>query len=99
MASPTKILLETLKRLNLSELQDFKFFLLETGIPRIPSHLIDLRENHEIVELLVKTYHERSVEVARNTLKKIKRNDLVQMLSGSSSTFTGKSFEEHRFSL
>ncbi|XP_035528367.1 NACHT, LRR and PYD domains-containing protein 1 homolog [Morone saxatilis] len=76
-----------LGRLKQEEFKEFKWFLQDSdilaGLPCIPSCRLEKGEMLDLVDLIWQTYSEHSVEVTKKVFKKINRNDLVQMLSGS----------------
>ncbi|XP_045902062.1 uncharacterized protein LOC123969011 isoform X2 [Micropterus dolomieu] len=89
MASVIELLLETLADLSDREFQRFKDFLLQTSFHRhfldITQKLLVMRDRQDTVFLLVQRYGEQSVEKTNKVLKRVKRTDLVQRLSDSSS--------------
>ncbi|XP_038568250.1 uncharacterized protein LOC119898145 [Micropterus salmoides] len=89
MASVIELLLEMLADLSDREFQLFKDFLLQTNFHRhfldIPQKLLIMRDRQDTVFLLVQRYGEQSVEKTNKVLKRVKRTDLVQKLSDSSS--------------
>ncbi|XP_059194909.1 uncharacterized protein LOC131976046 isoform X2 [Centropristis striata] len=90
MASVIELLLETLKDLTDWELKEFKD-VLQHPIPfhrrfsNISLRLLQTADRQVMVFSLVLTYGQQSVETTRNVLRKMKRIDLVQKLSDSSS--------------
>ncbi|XP_030606346.1 uncharacterized protein LOC115794827 isoform X2 [Archocentrus centrarchus] len=82
-------LLGMLEDLTQNELENFKWFLGSSdavmGLPRIPKSRLEKATTCDLVDLMLQTYTEKSVEVTKNIFQKIKRNDLVQRLSESSS--------------
>uniref|UniRef100_A0A3Q0R747 Pyrin domain-containing protein n=1 Tax=Amphilophus citrinellus TaxID=61819 RepID=A0A3Q0R747_AMPCI len=86
-------LLGMLDDLRQKELENFKWFLGSSdavmGLPRIPKSRLEELTTCDLVDLMLQTYTEKSVEVTKNIFKKINRNDLVQRLSGSSSGLKG----------
>lgn len=88
MTAVTELLLETLDDLGDEELKTFKWFLQQAEIledfPAIPRSRLEKADKLDTLDLIVQTYNEQSVEVAKKVLKKINRNDLVQSLSNSS---------------
>ncbi|XP_051261719.1 NACHT, LRR and PYD domains-containing protein 1 homolog [Dicentrarchus labrax] len=85
MTSLKEKLLETLEGLIYTELEQFKWLLQDTetkkGLLRIPRHRVEIAGRVEIVELMVEIYGQQSVEVMREVLEKMSRNDLLQRLS------------------
>ncbi|XP_049439400.1 uncharacterized protein LOC125893023 isoform X15 [Epinephelus fuscoguttatus] len=73
-------LLNMLKELKSEEFKEFKWRL-----PRITESQRENTDRVDLVNLMLQTYTQESVEVAKDILKKIPRNDLVQLLSDTSS--------------
>ncbi|XP_078027592.1 uncharacterized protein LOC117265830 isoform X4 [Epinephelus lanceolatus] len=73
-------LLNMLKELKSEEFKEFKWRL-----PRITEYQRENTDRVDLVNLMLQTYSQESVEVAKDILKKIPRNDLVQLLSDTSS--------------
>ncbi|XP_030250078.1 uncharacterized protein LOC115567528 isoform X3 [Sparus aurata] len=96
IAAVTELLLETLNDLSDEELENFKKFLQLTVFQRdLPDILWMLNyraDRAEIVNQMVQTYGQRSVELTREVLMDMKRTDLVQRLSKPSSGLK----EKHR---
>ncbi|XP_026041786.1 uncharacterized protein LOC113032850 [Astatotilapia calliptera] len=82
-------LLEMLEDLKKEELEKFKWFLRDRDVlvelQPIPESRLEKASTCDLVDLVVQTYTEKSVEVTKKVFKKINRNDLVQKLSDSSS--------------
>ncbi|XP_063341100.1 uncharacterized protein LOC134635628 [Pelmatolapia mariae] len=82
-------LLGMLEDLKKEELEKFKFFLRDRDVlvelQPIPESQLEKASTCDLVDLMLQTYTEKSVEVTKKVLKKINRNDLVQKLSDSSS--------------
>ncbi|XP_039475985.1 NACHT, LRR and PYD domains-containing protein 1 homolog isoform X2 [Oreochromis aureus] len=82
-------LLGMLEDLTYEEFNNFKWFLQDSdavvGLPRIPKSRLEKTSTCNLVDLMLQTYTEKSVEVTKKVLKKINRNDLVQKVSDSSS--------------
>ncbi|XP_071325390.1 uncharacterized protein [Trachinotus anak] len=95
MTSIKEKLLETLEDLSHEELKAFKWLLQHTetmrGLPGIPKHQLEMAQRVDVVDLIVQTYGEQSVEVTREVLMKINRIDLEQRLSEISSGPKGPS--------
>ncbi|KAL7393705.1 hypothetical protein ABVT39_014808 [Epinephelus coioides] len=90
MTSVIELLLETLAGLSDGELEEFKEVLLsQTDLYRrlsgIPMMLLRIKDRQATVFLMVLTYGQQSVEMTKEVLEKMKRTDLVQRLSDSSS--------------
>ncbi|XP_037642068.1 uncharacterized protein LOC119497756 isoform X2 [Sebastes umbrosus] len=98
MASVIELLLETLKDLSVKERWMFKEVLSETDFARrcIPWLQPTMKDMQDVVFLMVLTDGQRSVENTKEILKTMKRTDLVQRLSDSSSGPTKKHSDEHR---
>ncbi|XP_049901701.1 uncharacterized protein LOC126391181 isoform X2 [Epinephelus moara] len=73
-------LLNMLKELKSEEFKEFKWRL-----PRITKYQRENTDRVDLVDLMLQTYTQESVEVAKDILKEIPRNDLVQLLSDTSS--------------
>ncbi|XP_070692016.1 uncharacterized protein [Pempheris klunzingeri] len=77
-------LLKTLKDLKPEELKEFKWFLQDcdigTGLPCISAGQLEKSDVLDLVDLMLQTYGQQSVEVTKNIFKKINRNDLMQRL-------------------
>ncbi|XP_035862451.1 uncharacterized protein LOC116060966 [Sander lucioperca] len=101
MASVIELLLETLKELRDGELQKFKKVLVsQTDFYRhfsdAPWMLWESIDRQDIVFSVVEIYGQQSVEKTKEVLKNMKRTDLVQKLSDSSSAPKKKhSVDEH----
>ncbi|TDH11451.1 hypothetical protein EPR50_G00060940 [Perca flavescens] len=101
MASVIELLLETLKELRDGELQKFKMLLVsQTDLQRYfsvrPLMLLESPDRQDMVFSVVLTYGQQSVEKTREILMEMKRTDLVQKLSDSSSAPKKKHSDEHR---
>ncbi|KAG7218697.1 hypothetical protein INR49_019778 [Caranx melampygus] len=69
---------QTLEELRDEEFDKFRWYLcIATSIPR--SHL-DNANRCETVDRIVENYNQQSVEMVKNILKKINKNDLVEKL-------------------
>lgn len=87
MESVTELLLETLKYLSDTELEEFSKVLHEITFHRnvnIPRWFVG-RDRQQIVFTLMLAHGRQSVEMIKDILEKMKRTDLVQRLSDSSS--------------
>ncbi|XP_030605462.1 uncharacterized protein LOC115794225 [Archocentrus centrarchus] len=76
-----------------NELENFKGFLGSSDAMMglcIPKGRLEEVPTYNLVDLMLQTYTEKSVEVTKNIFKKINRNDLVQRLSESSSGLKGR---------
>uniref|UniRef100_A0A8P4G108 Pyrin domain-containing protein n=1 Tax=Dicentrarchus labrax TaxID=13489 RepID=A0A8P4G108_DICLA len=98
MTSLKEKLLETLEGLIYTELEQFKWLLQDTetkkGLLRIPRHRVEIAGRVEIVELMVEIYGQQSVEVMREVLEKMSRNDLLQRLSDINPGSKGKLWDK-----
>ncbi|XP_050931905.1 uncharacterized protein LOC108899588 isoform X2 [Lates calcarifer] len=103
MTSVIELLLETLADLSDKEIKDFKQILLS----QIPFHrsysdsqwrLLVVADLQDTVLLMVQNYGQQSVEETKTVLRKMKRTDLVQRLSDSSSGATKKPSVDERCS-
>ncbi|XP_073341133.1 uncharacterized protein [Pagrus major] len=113
MESVIELLLEALKDLSKAELKRFKsnlcpvylqgaspVKLVQQKAKYIPSGLLDIADMQGTVCLMVQSYGQQSVERAKEILKTMKRTDLVQRLSDSSSGSKEKlSVDEHQSAL
>ncbi|XP_049439410.1 uncharacterized protein LOC125893026 isoform X2 [Epinephelus fuscoguttatus] len=100
VTSVIELLLETLAGLSDGELEMFKLFLdrsdLRRHYPDIHFGLLRTADMQDTVFLMVLTYGQQSVEMTKEVLKEMKRTDLVQRLSDSSSGTKKKhSVDEH----
>lgn len=98
MAVPTReeLLLRALKDLGDHELKEFKWYLQRSDIlerfPIIPKSRLDKADRTDTVDQMLQTYCENTLEVTKKVLRKLDRNDLVQILSGpNSDPIIGKS--------
>ncbi|XP_073340777.1 NACHT, LRR and PYD domains-containing protein 1a allele 5-like [Pagrus major] len=77
-------LLNVLGHLKQEEFKEFKWFLQDsdilTGLPCIPRHRLEKGDMLDVVDLMLQTYSQQSVELTKKVFQKIHRNDLVQML-------------------
>ncbi|XP_071325157.1 uncharacterized protein [Trachinotus anak] len=83
-------LLKMLQCLKKEEFEEFKWYLQDSdvlsGLPSIPRcQLEETNMHYMLVDIMTQTYSQQSVEVSKSVFKKINRNDLVQLLSESSS--------------
>uniref|UniRef100_A0A3Q0T175 Pyrin domain-containing protein n=1 Tax=Amphilophus citrinellus TaxID=61819 RepID=A0A3Q0T175_AMPCI len=82
-------LLEMLEDLKQEEFEKFKWFLRDkdvlVGLRPIPESQLEASTTCELVDLMLKTYTQHTVEVTKKVLRKVKRNDLVQKFSDASS--------------
>ncbi|KAM8734422.1 uncharacterized protein AB9X84_023225 isoform 2-T2 [Acanthopagrus schlegelii] len=88
-------LLNVLEHLKQEEFQKFKWFLQDsdilTGLPGIPHHRLEEGDMLDVVDLMLQTYSQQSVELTKKVLMDISRYDLVQRLSKPSSGLKGPS--------
>ncbi|XP_070767890.1 uncharacterized protein [Enoplosus armatus] len=101
MAAVKQLLLETLNDLSNEGLEKFKEYLQLTfhqrDLPDVSSMLLHRTDKVKIVDLMVQTCGQRSVEVTREVFMDMKRTDLVHRLSKPSSGLKEKhSVDEHR---
>ncbi|KAI9532116.1 hypothetical protein NQZ68_034321 [Dissostichus eleginoides] len=81
-----KILLESLNDLSSDELNQFKSLIeLEESFPLILRGRLKMANTDETVDLMVKTFSRKCVNMTETVLKKMNRTDLVQRLSDISS--------------
>uniref|UniRef100_A0A3P9BTG6 Pyrin domain-containing protein n=1 Tax=Maylandia zebra TaxID=106582 RepID=A0A3P9BTG6_9CICH len=82
-------LLEMLEDLKKEELEKFKWFLRDRDVlvelQPISESKLEKASTCDLVDLVVQTYTEKSVEVTKKVFRKINRNDLVQKLSDTAS--------------
>ncbi|XP_078027625.1 uncharacterized protein LOC117265280 [Epinephelus lanceolatus] len=96
MTSVIELLLETLAGLSDGELREFKTVLSQTDLSGMPFILLEIEDMQDTVFLMVQIDGQQSVETTKEVLKKMKRTDLVQILSDSSSGPKKKhSVDEH----
>uniref|UniRef100_UPI003AACEB4B protein NLRC3-like n=1 Tax=Centroberyx gerrardi TaxID=166262 RepID=UPI003AACEB4B len=89
MTTPIELLLGTLEDLGDEEFKKFKWFLQQDdileGFPAIPKSRLEKTDRLDTVDQMVQTYSEYTLEVTKEVLMKINKNDLVQSLSNTSS--------------
>uniref|UniRef100_A0A4W6BSC6 Pyrin domain-containing protein n=1 Tax=Lates calcarifer TaxID=8187 RepID=A0A4W6BSC6_LATCA len=77
-------LLKMLEHLKEEEFKGFKWYLEDSAVlpgpTCIPKSKLEKADKLDLVELMMQTYNQQCVEVTKRVFKKIKRNDLVQML-------------------
>ncbi|XP_039887104.1 uncharacterized protein LOC120733129 isoform X1 [Simochromis diagramma] len=104
MESLIELLLETLADLRGSELRDFiEILRIKHGSmsPMSLSAMLDLQDLQyvqdvqDVVFLMVRTFGQQSVEKIVEVLKEMKRTDLAQRLTDSSSEAQNKHLDEH----
>ncbi|XP_071399234.1 protein NLRC3-like [Centroberyx affinis] len=87
MATPVELLLGTLEDLDNEEFKKFKWFLQQAdileGFPAIPKSRLEKADRLDIVDQMVQTYSEYTLDLTKEVLRKINRNDLVQHLSNT----------------
>lgn len=86
----------TLEDLKVDEFKDFKWYLklpdILEGYQPIKQSRLETAERRDTVDLMVNTFTlDGALKVTKKILEKIKRNDLVQSLSASSSGPEGQS--------
>uniref|UniRef100_A0A096M180 Uncharacterized protein n=1 Tax=Poecilia formosa TaxID=48698 RepID=A0A096M180_POEFO len=88
ITSDKEMLLNLMNDLKQEELKGFKWFLknrdVSSGFPQIPVTLLDEADASDLVDLMMKTYSHRAVELTKDIFKQINRNDLVEMFPGTS---------------
>uniref|UniRef100_A0A087XC73 FIIND domain-containing protein n=1 Tax=Poecilia formosa TaxID=48698 RepID=A0A087XC73_POEFO len=81
-ATDKEMLLNLMNDLKQEELKGFKWFLknrdVSSGFPQIPVTLLDEADASDLVDLMMKTYSHRAVELTKDIFKQINRNDLVE---------------------
>ena len=100
MTSVIELLLETLADLSNRELKHFKQVLWSQSLVyepyiEIPWSVADMQDT---VFLMVKTFGQQSLEKTKKVLSEIKRRDLVQRLSDSSSRPKSKTMKSKTYS-
>ncbi|XP_078027602.1 uncharacterized protein LOC117265274 isoform X9 [Epinephelus lanceolatus] len=101
MAAVKQLLLETLNDLSDKELKKFKWSLEWTvsqkNLPDFSLHLSYTTDRAKIVDVMLQTYSQQSVQLTREVVKKMNRTDLMQRLSKPSSELKEKhSVDEHQ---
>uniref|UniRef100_A0A3B5QCY0 Pyrin domain-containing protein n=1 Tax=Xiphophorus maculatus TaxID=8083 RepID=A0A3B5QCY0_XIPMA len=88
ITSDKEMLLNLMKDLKQEELKGFKWFLkirdVSSGFPQIPVGPLDDADASDLVDLMMKTYSHSALQVTKDILKKINRNDLVEIFPGTS---------------
>ncbi|XP_039475829.1 uncharacterized protein LOC120442745 [Oreochromis aureus] len=98
MESLIKLLLETLADLSDSEVKDFIKILRRKRGSMIPTSLLfmsDPQDVQDVVFLVVRTFGQQSVKKIVEVLKKMRKTDLAQRLTDSSSEAQKKHLDEH----
>ncbi|XP_025766934.1 uncharacterized protein LOC100692820 [Oreochromis niloticus] len=95
MESLIELLLETLADLSDSEVKDFIKTLKRKGLFLIPRNLSEMTHLQDVVFLMVRTFGQQSVKKIVKVLKEMKRTDLAQRLTDSSSEAQNKHLDEH----
>uniref|UniRef100_I3KS54 NACHT domain-containing protein n=1 Tax=Oreochromis niloticus TaxID=8128 RepID=I3KS54_ORENI len=79
-----ELLLRALKDLGDNELKEFKWYLQKSDVlerfPIIPKSKLDKADRPDTVDQMLQTYCENVLEVTKKVLRKLDRNDLVQIL-------------------
>lgn len=87
-----------MEHLKQEELKEFKWHLqdsdIRAGLPCMPGSRLEKVDMLDLVDLMLHTYEQQSVEVTKKVFKKMNRNDLVQKLSDTSSGSKGKLWNE-----
>lgn len=104
MESLIELLLETLADLSYSEVKDFIEILRRKRGSLSPTSLLfmsdlhdvqDMQDVQDVVFLMVRTFGQQSVKKIVEVLKEVKRTDLAQRLTDSSSEAQNKHLDEH----
>ncbi|XP_068581968.1 NLR family CARD domain-containing protein 3-like [Cebidichthys violaceus] len=83
METPIVVFKRTLEDLGADQFKEFKWYLKEVvlgGFPAIPFSRLENADRMDTVDQMVKNYSINTIEVIRNVLKEINRNDLVEKL-------------------
>ncbi|KAI3361306.1 hypothetical protein L3Q82_013478 [Scortum barcoo] len=84
-------LLETLQDLNQDDFKEFKWHLQKSDRAGFPeSRLEKVDRVLDLVDVMLQTYNQQSVEETKKVLKKMSRNDLVQKLSDTRGKLVNK---------
>ncbi|XP_041648410.1 uncharacterized protein LOC121513011 isoform X2 [Cheilinus undulatus] len=79
-----EILLKTLEELNQEDFEKFKWFLQDKGVlaglPCISTGELENKNRLELVDLMLRIYSQQCTDLTKEVLRRINRNDLVQML-------------------
>ncbi|XP_015260577.1 PREDICTED: NACHT, LRR and PYD domains-containing protein 3-like [Cyprinodon variegatus] len=93
-----ELVLRALKDLGDNELKEFKWYLQKPetlgGFPIIPKSKIDKADRTDMVDQMLQTYCESTLQVTKKILKKLDRNDLVQGLVGQNGEEVSEDFAE-----
>ncbi|XP_029922307.1 NACHT, LRR and PYD domains-containing protein 12-like [Myripristis murdjan] len=85
MATPVVLLFRVLEDLGEKELKSFKWHLQQPGIlnelPAIPKSRLETADRQDTLDEMVKTYSLYTLEVTKEVLKQINKNDLVEQLA------------------
>ncbi|XP_039475830.1 uncharacterized protein LOC116320693 [Oreochromis aureus] len=95
MESLIELLLETLADLSDSEVKDFIKILRRKRGSLIPTSLSEMSDLQDVVFVMVRPFGEQSVKKIVEVLKEMKRTDLAQRLTDSSSEAQNKHLDEH----
>ncbi|XP_008395288.1 protein NLRC3-like [Poecilia reticulata] len=99
-AVPTseELILRALKDLGDTELKEFKWYLQKSEVlgdfPIIPKSRIDKADRTDTVDQMIQTYCESTLEVTKKVLRKLERNDLVQVLAGQNGEPVSEGFAD-----
>ncbi|XP_023266841.1 NACHT, LRR and PYD domains-containing protein 3-like [Seriola lalandi dorsalis] len=87
MVTPKEVLLGTLEDLGEEDFKKFKWYLREQGVLQgfqaIPESRLENADRMNIVDQMFQTYCINTIKVVRMVLGKMKKNDLVENLSNS----------------
>ncbi|CAI5661639.1 unnamed protein product [Oreochromis niloticus] len=95
MESLIELLLETLADLSETEVKDFIEILRREGGSMILYKMSDMQDMQDLVFFMVRTFGRQSVTKTMKVLKKMRRTDLAQRLTDSSSEAQNKHLDEH----
>ena len=98
MEANKRFLIETLDALYDEEFERFKSEFQRTdnleGLKAIPCWKLKKANREDTIDLIAHTYTKNTLKLTKNVLEKINRNDLMEMLSPSSSGLKGTSWGE-----
>uniref|UniRef100_A0A665VSL3 Pyrin domain-containing protein n=1 Tax=Echeneis naucrates TaxID=173247 RepID=A0A665VSL3_ECHNA len=81
MAAPKEILLQKLQDLGKEEFETFKWYLQnQEDVQKIPKSQLENADRLITVDLMVRTYSRKYIEVAKVVLVKMNQNDLAEDL-------------------
>ncbi|XP_039873208.1 NACHT, LRR and PYD domains-containing protein 3-like isoform X2 [Simochromis diagramma] len=98
-----ELLLRALKDLGDNELKEFKWYLQKSDVlerfPIIPKSRLDKADRPDTVDQMLQTYCENVLEVTKKVLRKLDRNDLVQILIDPNAEPEAEGFAEFQKNL